>query len=244
MKTLWTILAVVAVMNILAILGLAAWLKGTGRLSRERVEALKTTFATTVAEEQAARERNEAAAKQAAVAAAAAEKAAVPPKPASDVIAEQRFREDQRAQVLLRQQQDLENLRTSLMARLDELVVREKKLEADKAAFAAERARIAEIEGAKQFQTALAALEGQKPKDAKLVLNALIEGKQQDQAVAYLAKMDEGKRAKVLAEFVKDSPPLAAELLERLRTRGVTMASPAPGGDGVQQAAANEPSTQ
>jgi hypothetical protein len=33
--------------------------------------------------------------------------------------------------------------------------------------------------------------------------------------------MDESKRSKVIAEFVKDDPVVAADLLERLRTRGV-----------------------
>jgi hypothetical protein len=244
MKTIWTIIAVVAVLNLLAIGGLVGWLQSSGRLSRERVTALRSAFAQPVAMEVAAKEQAAAEAKKAEDDKAAAEKAAIPPKPASDVIAEQRFRDEQQAQVLLRQQQDLENLRASLMTKLSELESREKKLEAEKKAFAADRARIAEIEGTKQFRDALTTLESQKAKDAKAVLNALLEGKQEDQAVAYLAKMDEGKRAKVIAEFVKDNPPLAAELLERLRTRGVTMPSPTPGADGVQQARANEPSAK
>lgn len=41
------------------------------------------------------------------------------------------------------------------------------------------------------------------------------------QVVSYLNAMDEGVRAKVLQEFLKDDPKLAAELLERLRVRGV-----------------------
>jgi hypothetical protein len=86
-----------------------------------------------------------------------------------------------------------------------------------------------ETDGNKQFLVALATLEGQKPKDAKQVLKALLDVRETDQVVAYLAKMEEGKRSKVIAEFVKDSPAMAADLLERLRTRGVVVpAAPLP----------------
>jgi hypothetical protein len=41
------------------------------------------------------------------------------------------------------------------------------------------------------------------------------------QTVAYLDALDERLRNKIMAEFVKDDPTLAAVLLERLRTHGV-----------------------
>jgi len=125
--------------------------------------------------------------------------------------------------MLLRQQQDLENLRNGLMSQLAKLEEREKKLQTDRDAFAAERKKIAATEGDKQFQLALATLEGQKPADAKKVLRAMLDAPthQTDQVVSYLAKMDEGKRAKIMAEFVKEDPAVAAELLERLRIRGL-----------------------
>jgi hypothetical protein len=41
------------------------------------------------------------------------------------------------------------------------------------------------------------------------------------QVVAYLDAMEERVRNRIIAEFVKDDPALAAELLERLRTHGV-----------------------
>lgn len=41
-----------------------------------------------------------------------------------------------------------------------------------------------------------------------------------DLVVSYLNAMQERTRAKVMGEFLKDDPPLASELLERLRRRG------------------------
>ncbi len=223
MKAIWNILAVMAIVNILAIGGGVMWLKSTGRLSRERLTAVRAAFVKSVAEEEAAKAAAADEAKKKEAEKAQADKMAQPPITATEKIAEQRLQEDQRLQVLLRQQQELDNLRSGLMAQVAKLEEREKKLDADKKAFAAERKKIAETDGEKQFQVALSTLEGQKSKDAKDVLKALWDQKQSDQVVAYLAKMEDGKRSKVMAEFVKADAALAAELLERLRTRGVVV---------------------
>jgi hypothetical protein len=223
MKRVWNVVAALAVVNLLALGGLLAWLKASNRIDDSRIQAIRERLAKTIDEEAAEKAAKEAEAKAAEARAAEAAKLARPPTSSSEKIAEQQFRDDQRTQVLLRQQQELENLRSSLMGQLAKLEDREKKLDADKKAFAEERKRIAEADGAKQFQVALATLEGQKPADAKKVLKALLDEKQTDQVVAYLAKMEEGKRAKVLGEFVKDDAAVAADLLEKLRTRGVAV---------------------
>lgn len=223
MRRIWTVIALLSVMNILAIGGLLGWLKISDRLSKERVESLKKIFVRTVAQEQA---------DAAAVVVQAAEekksadekaRMAIPPETAAEKIAAQKQEDEQSLQAIQRKQQELESLRASLMSELAKLEGREKQLAAEKAAFAGERARIADTEGAKHFKDALATLEGQKPKDAKQVLKALIDASQKHQAVSYLAKMEEGKRSKVIAEFVKDDAGLAADLLERLRTRGTVV---------------------
>lgn len=226
MKKLWTVIASVAVANVLAIVALLAWLKTSDRLSDERVQLLKTTFSKTIASEKQEKAAAAAAMEEEKKKKAQEEKMARPPETASEKIEKQSIEEEQKLQIIQRKQQELDNLRTTLITELSKLESREKKLAEEKAAFAAERARIAETEGAKQFRDALATLEGQKPKDAKGVLKALIEAKNKDQAVSYLAKMEEGKRSKVIAEFVKDDTALAAELLESLRTRG-TIVPPA-----------------
>ena len=236
MKTIWNILAVMAIVNVLAMAGVMVWLKTSDRLSRDRVLAVKERFIKTVAQEDAEKAAAQTDAKAKEVEQAQAAKMAEPPITAAEKIADQQFKDDQRLQVLLRQQQEIDNLRTGLMLQIAKLEEREKKLDSDRKAFAAERKKIAETEGDKQFQVALATLEGQKAKDAKQVLRAMLDQKQSDQVVAYLAKMDEGKRTKVLAEFVKDDATLAAELLERLRTRGIVV----PSTGSLTQAAAHE----
>ena len=231
MKAIWNILAVMAIVNLLAIGGAAAWLNGSGRLSKERLEAVRQKFLKTIAQEKEELAAAEEEVKRKQAEEAQAKKMAQPPVTATEQIAEQRLKDDQQSQVLLRQQQDLDNLRASLMANLAKLEEREKKLADDKKAFAQERQRIAEIEGDKHFQVALSTLEGQKSKDAEQVMKAMLEQKQTDQVVAYLARMDEGKRSKVMAEFVKDGqagPGLAADLLERLRVWGISVPPPMP----------------
>ncbi len=223
MKTVWNVIAALALVNIIALAGVVVWLRASDRLNRERATAVKETFSKTIAQQAAEKAAAEAEAKAKAAEAAAAAKMALPPESAAEKIEDQKFREDQRLQVVLRQQQELENLRASLMSQIARLDEREKKLEADRRAFADERRKVMETDGNKQFQLALATLEGQKPKDAKQVLRALLDVHQTDQVVAYLAKMEEGKRSKVIAEFVKDDAAMAADLLERLRTRGVVV---------------------
>ena len=220
MKSLWSIIAVMALINILAIGALLGWLHSSGRLSRERFQAVKSVFTTTVADEQQQKAADAAAAEQSRADAASKAKLAEPPKTAADQIADQQFRDEQREQLIQRQRQELESLRSALLVQVARLQERESKLAAERTAFAEERRKLAETDGSKQFKEALATLEGQKPRDAKVVLDALLQARLVDQVVAYLARMEEGKRTKVIAEFVKDDPNVAADLLERLRTRG------------------------
>lgn len=237
MKTVWNILAALALINIIALAGVVVWLRASDRLNRQRATALKETFSKTIAQEAAEKAAVEAEARAKAVAAAEAAKMAQPPESAAEKIEDQKFREDQRLQVVLRQQQELENLRASLMAQIAKLDEREKRLEANRLAFAEERRKVMATDGNKQFLIALATLEGQKPRDAKQVLRALLDVHETDQVVAYLTKMEEGKRTKVMAEFVKDDAALAADLLERLRTRGVVV----PAALSSSQVSANDP---
>lgn len=224
MKAIWNVLAIFAVLNVLAIGGLLSWLSMSNRLNSERVQAVRMAFARTLEQEQAEKVAKEAEAKAEAEDKAKQAKLAEPPITSGEKIAEEQLRDEQRQQVIQRQQQELENLRTSLLAQLAKLEEREKKLDADRKAFDVERKRIAAMESDKQFKLALGTLENQKPKDAKQMMSALLDQQEHEQVVAYLAAMEEGKRGKVIAEFVKDDSKVAAELLERLRLRG--MAAP------------------
>lgn len=229
MKRIWMIFSTLAIANILAMGGLVAWLKISDRLNRDRFEAVKSIFKTTLAQEAQGIAAEKVAQETAKATAAAEAKAAVPPSTAAEIIADKQLTEEHGLHVLLRQQQELTNLRNALMNQLADLERREQELAAAKSAFELERQRIADTEGTAQFKAALATIESQKPKDAKAMLRALMDSAQTDQAVAYLARMDESKRSKVVAEFVKDDPQMAATLLEKLRTRGTSVPTEAAG---------------
>lgn len=225
MKRLWMIVSTLAIANVLAIAGFLGWLHMTDRLSRARFESVRQMLKVTVTQEQQTAAEAEAAAQQAEAEAKDHAKAEAPPENAAEVIAEKQRQAEKELQLVLRKQQELESLRSFLLKQLADLETRETKLAAEVKAFHADRERLAEVEGAAQFKAALTTLEAQKPRDAKLVLQALIGASQTEQVVSYLAKMDPDKRAKVIAEFVKDEPAVAADLLERIRTRGTTEAA-------------------
>lgn len=222
MKKFWNVIACIAFVNVLALAGLAGWLGATDRLSRGRMEALRTLFTRTNAEEAQARSAEAAKAQEQVQSAMQAEKLARPPVPAAGTIEENRAEADRQLQLAMRREREVETLRESLSAQVASLERRDKQLAADRAVFEAEKKRIVEVDGSGQFKAALTTLEALRAQDAKMLLGAMLAGREVDQVVAYLARMDEGKRAKVLAEFVKEDPAVAAELLERLRTRGVT----------------------
>jgi len=94
---------------------------------------------------------------------------------------------------------------------------------------------IAELEGSEMFKKALATYEGLKPAaSASMLLQLMrpgggtgaLDNAGADQAVAYLNAMEDRTRTKIIAEFQKQDPALAAELLERLRTRATLAAGP------------------
>lgn len=241
MSLIVRVVSILAVAHVLALLGLIGYLAGTGRLSRERADAVRELFAMTVADETAAKEA-EAAEAAAAGAGTSIIETGGPPLDAAERLElrlERTELERQRAERLRREVEDLQRTLAIERRRLDQ---ERAALEAAQAAFTAERELIAQTEGSEQFQRALETLQGLRPADAKTALQEIIDGTVPiydarigldtspdaglRQAVAYLDAMDERQRTKVVAEFVKDEPGLAARLLERLRTRGVVARGP------------------
>lgn len=240
MKRIWIILSTLAIANMLAIVGFFLWLHTTDRLSRERFESVRSIFKVTLTQEASAKAQDLARAESARAQAEAEARAAAPPETAADRLAERQAQDEQRLQQVQRKQQELENLKSFILRQIADVERREAQLAADRAAFKAERDRIMQTESTTQFKAALATLEAQKPRDARLVLEALLNANQTEQVIAYLAGLDEGKRGKILAEFIKDQPAVAADLLERIRTRGQPAPAPdaQPGGPGGESAAA------
>lgn len=228
MKNLWLIISALALANVLAVGGVVGWLAATDRLSRDRVHKIREMLAKPIAVEEQERLAAEAAAKQRAEDDARAIRLAAAPVPAAAQIAAERDEAELAHQRMLRRQREIDDLGAQLVRRQDDLDQRERALQQRIAAFEAEKQRYLEIEGAEQFRAALETLEGLKAKEAKALLGTMLEQGQGEQVVAYLSRMDDRKRSAIVSEFAREQPSLAADLLERLRTRGVATASAAP----------------
>ena len=235
MKMLVRVVCMLAIANMLALVGLVGYLAGTGRLNAERARLVRETFQPTIAE-QAEADEAEAEELRAQEASQMVE-AAGPPLTAGERLElrlEQTELERQRADRLRREVEDLQRTLAVERRRLD---LEREALLADRASFNAEREEIAQTEGQAQFKRALETLQGLKASEARLALEEIISGAVAiytsdsgrdtspeaglNQAVAYLNAMDDRQRTKIIAEFLKDQPELAARLLERIRTRGV-----------------------
>lgn len=232
MKRLLTAISALAIINLLGILGAAGWLAATQRISKERVEAIRAILHEPVPAEQA-RLAAEQAAAGAAQAPAEEPLPEGPPVGSEALVAMQleQARADQlREQRLARENSTLGRTIVQETRKLDEA---RREFEATRERFETRQAQIASLKGEEQFQAALSVLTQVKPDKAMAMLQEIIEGRAGagatgesglsgiDCAVAYLDEMDEMVRGKIMAEFVDDSPTLAADLLERLRTFGL-----------------------
>jgi hypothetical protein len=226
MKFLWNALAVLAVANFLGLAAFVGWLKMSDRLDRERLHEIRTVLTQTVAQRKADAESLVAKAEQDKATAAEQAKIGTPPVTASETL-------DLKIQLSQFDQARLEAMRRDVSLLQDTLRRERQALEADRTTLASERAGfekarqvVAQTEGNAQFKKTLATYESLKPDKSKLALKELIDQKQTDQAVAYLNAMQERARTRVIDEFLKDDPKMAADLLERLRTRGMLARGP------------------
>ncbi|MBX3389962.1 MAG: hypothetical protein KF691_10970 [Phycisphaeraceae bacterium] len=238
MKRIWTVISILALANVLALGGLVGWLKATDRLSKDRMIRLRELFQPTIAQERKATE--EAEAKRAEDAAKAAEEAKSqrPPINAADRLELSAQGEEVRRQQLASLEKQVDLLRASLARDSAEVARSRDQLNQDQAAFEAMRKRVLEQEGSAQFKKTLTTLQDLKPDQAKKAMKEMIAMTPaptgsastihtgMDLVVSYLNSMDGRARVKVVNEFIQDDPKLAADLLERLRTRGLAFRAP------------------
>lgn len=228
MKSIWTIVSTLALANLLAIVGFVGWLSATDRLNRERITAIRTLLAGTVSQEQAEKSAADAAAQKALVEQADAARLARPATSATDKIQQTRSAEEAQHQSKLRLESELRSLQEFLVRENDRLQGWEVELKARQSAFEAQRKALRETEGTEQFKKVLATLGGVKAKEAQSMLSELMTLGKKDEVIGYLNALDERARAKIVSEFNKVDPAMAAELLERLRTHGMPPASETP----------------
>ncbi|HZW09560.1 MAG TPA: hypothetical protein VFF69_06635, partial [Phycisphaerales bacterium] len=224
---------VLAIANLLGILGAAGWLVATERVDRERVEAIRKILHEPAPIERARLES------EAAAAAEQQEEQPEPLPPTPPVPSEQiiDLRQDlERADEFLaqRMQRESQDLARTMALERERLEREQAEFERERAEFERMREQIAATEGDAQFKAALSVLKQVKPAEAKAILQEIIDGvagalgapeqpgaSGMDRAVAYLDALGSMERGEVMAQFVKDSPAMAAELLERLRTFGL-----------------------
>lgn len=235
MRNLWTIVSVLALANLVAIGVFAGWLGASGRLDRERFDEVKGLLAETPEEREARlaagsaeveRLTQENEALQARVSTLTTS-----PMTAEELVALQQEAAMAADQRMTRAMRELEDLRALLARERAETDRLGEAIELQRAAYEARIAERDNLLGQAQFRTAVDTLQGLRAPAARNVLMALWEGQAPPPeggldgpaiVVEYLRAMEDRQRNKVLAEFEKDDPALAAVLLERLRTDGVT----------------------
>ena len=222
MKKLTKALFIVAVLNLLAVLGGAGWLMSSGRVNKMRVMEMTSLFKEPVAVVEARTKAEEAAAEKAL---AEQEK----PLPSIPLNAEER--NQVRVEMTQIDRQRLDRLKkevANLQATLDKksrlIELSRLELEKEREEFNKMRARLAGLEGGEQFEKSLGTLSEMKAKDAKAVLSQLLDEDKKEEVITYLSSMDGGVRTGIVSEFIKSGEErLAADLLESIRLRGLEL---------------------
>lgn len=260
MKALWTIVCVVAVANVLALLGLVGWLRASDRLNWDRAREVRELFTRTLTQEREQAEQQAQEEAQAKARAEAEARAARMPLKAEEVLAarvELTELDRQRIQRLMREG---ENLRSAFAQERVELDRRWAALEERERALQTLTQQFTAQANDEQFQKTLGVLQAMRPAQAVQVMTEMLGQQEpsdaapgagfapvgapaargtaqlpQGEAVAaarraaqarrgvvvdYLNAMEDRARTRLLSEWSRRDPRLAAELLDDLRRRG------------------------
>jgi hypothetical protein len=236
MKGVFIAISVLAIANLLGVIGFVGWLYQSGRLDRERVDRIRAVLGETIAEEKVRVAAEKAKAEEEAKKEAAEARLRGDPETAGAALVRQREKSEVQEATIMRLRQELTQL-TAEMAASREAIDRDRSdLDAKTKALAAKTNKAQDAKKAEQFKQTLGALEAQKPALARQALQAMLDQGRRDQVLEYLAAMQEDTRAKLVTEFIKTDERLAADLLQGLLTRGTAPAGsstpPAGGGGG------------
>ena len=227
MKSIWTAVAVVLMVNFLAMAGGAVWLYGSGRLNEDRVTRLTAIFTPTIAEEEKAKQDEEEKKKKEEAEAreiARLQRVADGPNELTAKIAEDQEKDEIALQRYERLKRDISDLkRTNELAQ--RLLADERtKLEAERKAFQAILDAEKKKRSDEDFKQAVKMYEQLKAKQAKEMFVQLLATNQTDQVLDYLAAMQLRKAAAVLKEFKTPAEVAqATDIVQRLRQRGVEL---------------------
>ncbi len=225
MKSLWTAISLLLLINLLLLAGVGLWLWGSDRLDAERFHRVVDMIKITKAEEAELQAQEQAALDEAVKQAqdvARVLSVAQGPVSAHDRIAADERERDLINQRLDRMQKEKEDLLRQMTLMTDHMNKQQLEIEAARAEM--KRSLEAEHKRAndRDFEQAVAMYEQLKPRQGKEMFQQLLAQGQEEQVVAYLAAMQLRKAAGVLKEF-KTDPEIAqaTQLVQKLRSRGV-----------------------
>jgi len=237
MKTIWSIITILAIAHMLALMGFVGYLAGTDRLNRDRIDAIRAIFVPTIAEDEAAAEAAEQESNETksdadpfllSTDSTAGESGQERPGAGS----EDRYERLQTVDDLLRERQlrfekDREHLKRTLEEENRKLQKGWDELRAEQAAFQQELDRQRSLREDEQFQKMVGILKGLSGKELKGKFDAFLVDGNMDLVIDVLDAFDNRTAQKVMKEYKSDEENvLAAELLRRLKDRGLTLANP------------------
>ncbi len=176
MKKLWNIFAVIAIANLLAMVGFVGWLRVTDRLNIDRVRELRQRMSVTISQYKATMAQDDANKLSEEAMAAAEAKASKLPLNAEQQLATRVELSQLDQQRLQRLREEIEALRRSLSQERIDLDQRQAVLEADRAAFAEQTRQFTADSGDEQFKKTLGVLQSLKAKEAKAMIEEMIAG--------------------------------------------------------------------
>lgn len=232
MRSLWTIITVVALANLLAIAGFAGWLAASNRVNMDRIERVRAVFAPTVAQEEA--DARKAQAEQEALEQQQTEEARIGSMP---MTADDRTQTLEELEAIAnmraaRAEGETRRLMDALELSWEELKRERAKFEQERKEFLAMRDRLAETEGSEQFRKAVSLYESVGAEAAASMFRELIRqdgptpGQNTEAVASYLNSMKSRTAAQIIQIFQDADPAMAADLLERVRNYGVNAAAP------------------
>ena len=227
MKTIWTTLCILLLINALLLGAGVAWLVNTGRINQDRIDQIRDMLTLTIAEEekqaQLALEIEEQTRKQA-MDIARLESVSDGPVTLADRLETELQGDELAVQRVERMKRDIADLRRQLRLSQELLAKKHQELESQQQAFDDAVQRQTKLQEDKDFQQTVRMYEQLKAKQAKQMFQELVEQGKAMQVVDYLAAMQLRKAAAVLKEFkTPDEVAQATDLLQRLRERGIEM---------------------
>lgn len=229
MRSVFTIISVFGLANFLAVAGFVGWLRATDRLNLDRVREVREAFTETISARKAREADAQAKIESDRKAAEEAVKKARPPISAMEQLSLRLETNEAERQRHERAREEIEALRQALLKERAALDAEKAALETARKDFEAMRQRIAEQEGSEQFKKILSVLQSLKPDEVRATLQQIMDSDRttgRETALSYLNALADRTRTKVMSEFIRQDPKLAADLLEGLRMRG--QAAPLP----------------